>query len=58
MKAKAFTLIELLVVIAILSILFAILVSALKLAKQHAATTVCLSNTKEPGPGLVHVLRG
>jgi prepilin-type N-terminal cleavage/methylation domain-containing protein len=46
MRTKAFTLIELLVVIAIISILFAIIVPALRLAKQHAATTVCLSNTK------------
>jgi prepilin-type N-terminal cleavage/methylation domain-containing protein len=45
-KTKAFTLIELLVVIAIISLLFAIIMPALNLAKQKAATTVCLSNTK------------
>jgi len=46
MKTRAFTLIELLVVIAVISILFAIIMPALNLAKQKASTTVCLSNTK------------
>ena len=46
MSRKAFTLIELLVVIAIIALLMAVIMPALKLAKQQGATTVCLSNTK------------
>jgi prepilin-type N-terminal cleavage/methylation domain-containing protein len=46
MKTKAFTLIELLVVIAIIALLMAILIPTLRLAKQQAGTSVCLSNTK------------
>lgn len=52
MKTKrGFTLIELLVVIAIVSILLAVLVPSLNLAKRKAASAICLINTKNLAVG-------
>lgn len=46
-NSKAFTLIELLVVIAVIGLLMALLVPALRAAREHARRAVCLSNLRQ-----------
>jgi prepilin-type N-terminal cleavage/methylation domain-containing protein len=46
---KGFTLIELLVVISIIAILMAIMIPALRKARESAKTVVCASNLRQIG---------
>lgn len=52
MNKRGFTLIELLVVIAIIALLLAVIVPALRKAKDYAKRTLCMSGVKQTGLGL------
>ena len=52
---KGFTLIELLVVIAIIALLVSILLPSLKKAQELAKRTVCMTQLKAIGAGLVSI---
>ncbi len=52
MKKSAFTLVELLVVIAIIFLLMAILLPALRGARERAKIVVCISNLRQLGQAI------
>ena len=53
MERKAFTLIELLVVIAIIALLLAIIMPALRMAKEHARRLICATHLRSIGQAIV-----
>jgi|WetSurMetagenome_2_1015567.scaffolds.fasta_scaffold238471_2 prepilin-type N-terminal cleavage/methylation domain-containing protein len=52
-RRKSFTLIELLVVVAIIAVLVAILLPGLQKARESARRSVCLSNLRSIGTGVI-----
>ncbi|MBI1369880.1 MAG: prepilin-type N-terminal cleavage/methylation domain-containing protein [Planctomycetes bacterium] len=53
MRRRGFTLIELLVVVAIITVLIAILLPAMRRAREAAMNVVCMSNLKQHGTAMV-----